>query len=467
MKRIHKAGASTVVSAILLALVLLLGGSCIALAIYLEARGLLEGAILTVLTYFKFGAKSVFVLFWGLAFPFLLLIFLLFYVLRRRKTDAVRAKWEKGLTHAIEAERRAFAKAEAQRPVRFDLSVEKREEGERGEISSLRELCERFCAFSAGKLGLYYSEAEVRAFVAGVAVSHILILEGMSGVGKTSLAYAFGEFLGNPSTVVPVQPTWKERSDLLGYYNEFTKKFNETLLFRKMYEANGSDEIFITVLDEMNLSRVEYYFAEFLSLLEIPNPESRYLEIVSDTWESDPSGLKNGAIKLPENMWFVGTVNSHDAAYPISDKVYDRAMILRLDGKTQPFEAEAGTPIYLPYADFLRLVKEAEEQPVSKENLARLSAVDEALANGLQISFGNRILHQILSFVPVYVACGGTEEEALDAVLARKVLRKLDYKDVSRYKKELETFSAFLYELFEGCEMRECRKVLSAALLAE
>lgn len=81
---------------------------------------------------------------------------------------------------------------------------------------------------------------------------------------------------------------WKERTDLIGYYNEFTKRFNETDLLKKLYEANYSDEIYITVLDEMNIARVEYYFAEFLSLLELPNSEERLLTVVSDRWRTIP-----------------------------------------------------------------------------------------------------------------------------------------------------------------------------------
>ncbi|MBQ7378290.1 MAG: hypothetical protein IJW70_01265, partial [Clostridia bacterium] len=138
---------------------------------------------------------------------------------------------------------------------------------------TLRSFCESFQAYAAGNLGLYYDIADIRRFISNLGVSHILVMQGMSGTGKTSLAYAFGEFIGNPSVIVPIQPMWKERTDMIGYYNEFTGKFNETLLLQKMYEANYSKDMYITVLDEMNIARVEYYFAEFLSLLELPDPE--------------------------------------------------------------------------------------------------------------------------------------------------------------------------------------------------
>ena len=82
---------------------------------------------------------------------------------------------------------------------------------------TLKSLCEEFRNFACSRLKLYYSIDDIRRFIAGLLVSKIVILQGMSGTGKTSLAYAFGEFLNNPSTVVPVQPMWKERTDLVGY----------------------------------------------------------------------------------------------------------------------------------------------------------------------------------------------------------------------------------------------------------
>ena len=122
---------------------------------------------------------------------------------------------------------------------------------------TLESFCNDFRDYAASRLKLYYDISDIRRFIAGMAVSHILILQGMSGTGKTSLAHAFGSYIDNASTIIPVQPMWKERTDLIGYYNEFTKKFNETLLLEKMYEANYSEDMYVTVLDEMNIARIE------------------------------------------------------------------------------------------------------------------------------------------------------------------------------------------------------------------
>ena len=326
---------------------------------------------------------------------------------------------------------------------------------------TLEELCDDFRNYASSKLKLYYDISDIRRFVAGMGVSHILILQGMSGTGKTSLAHAFGSFIDNPSTIIPVQPMWKERTDLIGYYNEFTKKFNETLLLEKMYEANYSQDIYVTVLDEMNIARVEYYFAEFLSLLELPNPEERYLDVVSDKWDTDPKQLKEGRIKLPENMWFIGTANNDDSTFAISDKVYDRAMILNLDQKCDRFNAPKTPKKRVSCETFNKLIKDAiEEYDVSGRNKKRLALLDSYLIERFHITFGNRIMKQINEYIPVYIACGGDELEALDDILAKKVMRKLETQNPIYLRNAAEGLVSYIDELFGLDSMPRCKEFI-------
>ncbi len=326
---------------------------------------------------------------------------------------------------------------------------------------TLDRFCEDFRNYAAYQLKLYYDIDDIRRFVAGMAVSKILILQGMSGTGKTSLAHAFGEFVDNRSTVIPVQPMWKERTDLIGYYNEFTKRFNETLLLEKMYEANYSKDMYVTVLDEMNIARVEYYFAEFLSLLELPNPEERYLTVVSDTWSSDPAGLKDGRIKLPVNMWFIGTANNDDSTFAISDKVYDRAMVLDLDRKSERFVAPKTKPLPISADHFARLADAAtKEYAVSARNRARLQMLDQYLIEHFHITFGNRIMKQINTYIPVFIACGGDELVALDDILAKKVIRKLETQNPIYLRGAAEGLLGYLDELFGPDRMTACKEAI-------
>ena len=327
---------------------------------------------------------------------------------------------------------------------------------------SLEYFCESFRNFAAYELKLYYDIEDIRRFVSGLAVSKMLILQGMSGTGKTSLAHALGTFVDNPSVVIPVQPVWKERSDLIGYYNEFTKRFNETLLLEKMYEANYSKDMYVAILDEMNIARVEYYFAEFLSLLELPDPEERYLDVVSDKWESDPIQLKEGRIKLPVNMWFIGTANNDDSTFSISDKVYDRAMILDLEKKSERFAAPATPRMRISAEQFEKMVEGAiREYTVSNRNRKRLAELDAYLIEHYHITFGNRIMKQILSYVPVYIACGGEELDALDDILAKKVMRKLESQNPIYFRNTADELLSYLDELFGESEMKLCRDYIN------
>ena len=344
---------------------------------------------------------------------------------------------------------------------RTDREMSARKEEKYDADKDLKELCESFRSFAAYKLGLYYDIDDIRRFIAGMAVTHIVIMQGMSGTGKTSLAYAFGEYLKNPSVIVPIQPMWKERTDLIGYYNEFTKRFNETVLLQKMYEANYSKEMYITVLDEMNIARVEYYFAEFLSLLELPNPESRYLDVVSDKWDNDPKLLKNGQLKLPENMWFIGTANNDDSTFSISDKVYDRAMVMNLDRKSQYFEAEPTEGIRLSYERWQTLVSEAQkEYGITNRNVRRIRKLDEYMIDKFHITFGNRIMKQIRSYVSVYVACGGDELSAIDDIMSKKVMRKLESQNPVYVRKAADGLCAYLDDLFGSDGMPLCKDAI-------
>ena len=326
---------------------------------------------------------------------------------------------------------------------------------------SLEGLCERFRNYAAMHEGRFYRIEDIRRFIAGLGVSRLMILQGMSGTGKTSLAYAMGRFLHNDSVVVPVQPMWKERSDLIGYFNEFTKRFNETTLLRKMYEAGYRKDLYITILDEVNISRIEYYFAEFLSLLEIPDENKRYLDVVSDVWPNDPQKLDHGRILLPSNMWFIGTANNDDSTFAISDKVYDRAMVISLEHKCEPFEAEDADPIYLSHEHWSKLIREASENyALSEASSRKIHDLDRYLIEIYHFSFGNRIMEQMKEYVPILIACGGPEEQAIDDILVRKVLRKLESQNPSYIRNTVDGLRDHLIQLFDAQAIPQCLEYL-------
>ena len=325
----------------------------------------------------------------------------------------------------------------------------------------LEELCERFRNFAAYKLHLYYSIDDIRRFIASLGVSPIIIMQGMSGTGKTSLASAFGNFVQHDSTIIPIQPMWKERSDMIGYFNEFTERFNEMTLLKNLYEANYNREIYVTVLDEMNIARVEYYFADFLSLLELPDKKDRRLEVVSDTWDNDPKLLVKGKLTLPDNMWYIGTANNDDSTFAISDKVYDRAMIMNLDKKAEPFVPSPTQSLALSCDHLHKLYTAAMgEFSLTRRCQRKLQLLDEYMVEHFHVTFGNRIMKQIKQYVPIYIACGGQELDALDDIFAKKILRKLESQNPVYIRNAAEGLISQLDDLFGSDNMPMCKDYL-------
>lgn len=358
------------------------------------------------------------------------------------------------------AKRRARRKAvRFYRLRRIDRIMAKRKEPIYDNDITLEELCRRFRDFAAGQLHLYYDIKLIRLFISGLGTTRMTVIQGISGTGKTSLAYAFGKFVHNDTVIIPVQPSWRDRSDLLGYYNEFSKRFTETELLAKVYEAGYSKDVYITVLDEMNIARVEYYFAEFLSVLEMPSPDEWKINVVSDVWPGDPKRFDHGTVLLPANMWYIGTANNDDSTFGISDKVYDRAMIIDIDTKAQPFDAPETQPVRLSAAHLLALFAGANGA-MSDESETKLAILDKFLMERLRIAFGNRVMRQFQRFIPIYIQCGGTEEEAIDYLIAKKVLRKLEGLNLLSVQGELDELAALLKQLYGADGMSECQAYL-------
>ncbi len=220
---------------------------------------------------------------------------------------------------------------------------------------SLEELCNAFRNFAASKLKLYYKIDVIRQLFAGMATSKLIILEGISGTGKTSLAYALGKFFNFDAAIIPVQPSWKDRSELLGYYNEFTKKFNESEFLRALYTTTYRKDLDVIVLDEMNLARIEYYFAEFLSIMEMRDTNEWLIDLIPSPQDDDPVNIKEGKLLIPQNVEFFGTANNDDSTFTISDKVYDRAISIFFDDKGRAFECENQESMNIPYSQIHRL----------------------------------------------------------------------------------------------------------------
>ena len=327
---------------------------------------------------------------------------------------------------------------------------------------NLNQLVKRFINFSASQLKLYYTPETVSVFFSGMAASKTMILEGISGTGKTSLPYAMGKFFNNDANIISVQPSWRDRAEMIGYLNEFTKRFNETDFLKAIYETTYRTDINLIILDEMNLARVEYYFAEFLSIMELPDPKEWLIDITPDQIPGDPIHLRNGKLLLPQNVWFIGTANKDDSTFTITDKVYDRASSIEMNKKAEYIDAQMTSGVQMTYEYLDTLFKKAEkEHALSLKTIDDLTKLDDFITEKFQITFGNRIMKQIKTFVPVYVACGQKEIDGLDYIVARKIIRKFESLNIAFLQPELEQLLQFFDKTFGKKEFKESRKLIA------
>ena len=326
---------------------------------------------------------------------------------------------------------------------------------------TLKEVCDTFRNFACSRMGLYYEEKVVRLLFAGFASTKLILLQGISGTGKTSLPYALGKFIENDSTIVSVQPSWRDRTELFGYFNEFSKKFNETDVLRRIYDASYNDDVNVIILDELNIARIEYYFAEMLSIMEMPDHDEWRIELVTSPWINDPKNLRDGKLLIPQNTWYVGTANNDDTTFAVSDKVYDRALTINIDNKGVPFEAPDTPPARLSYTYLNSLYEKAiAKNPVEQQYLDMIEELDNYVIKKFRVAFGNRIMKQLKTFVPVYVACGGTVVEGIDHMLATKVFRKFESLNLSLIRDEIKGLINYLNTLFGKNSMTSCIEFL-------
>lgn len=376
---------------------------------------------------------------------------------------------------------------------------------QRTELKSLREIVSHVKNFAGSRPvneQLYYTDDDIRAFLAGMSVSRLIILQGMSGTGKSSLPRIFSEAISGFNRLIPVESSWRDRNELLGYYNDFNKKFNAKSftieLYRSGKERCQQIPTFI-VLDEMNLARIEYYFSDFLAILQEPDHENWLIELVSSDmrtlpmelpdnvkakmrredpslyaiWEKiergrqgdftaetsdedkellteylDKLGQLTGAkslidgrkIRVTDNIWFVGTANRDESTFEISDKVYDRAQVVSLNRKGVSEGNYTPTSAKYISIDKLDLLfQEAIQNNRYKKAAAeRLDALDAVLMEKFDLSFGNRIVAQTINFVGVFTAAGGTLDSALDYQISTKILRKVITSDDEEALLELQ-----------------------------
>ena len=352
----------------------------------------------------------------------------------------------------------------------IDFIMAEKKEDKFDDGYSLKDIAVRFRNYLAKTEKLYFDQKTINSFLSGLSSSRLIILEGLSGTGKSSLARYFSDFIDEESFFEPVQATWRDRTSLLGYYNDFSKSYNETEFLKRLYqETYRLNHINIMVLDELNISRIEYYFADFLSIMEYPLKDWK-LKIMQLPYDfNGPKNLNDGVLQIPYNTWFIGTANKDDSTYTITDKVYDRAITISFDDRNEAFTPndDEASKISISYNRLIELFSKAQENKkymLSAEDLNRFKNLTEYTYNTFDLTFGNRIMNQIELFTPTFVACGGTKEEALDFMFSRKVISKLEGRFEDYIKQGLLDLKSLITKLYGKESFKETNHVIDKLL---
>ena len=189
--------------------------------------------------------------------------------------------------------------------------------------------------------GYFYSQHLVSQFYTALKTKGFVILSGLTGTGKTKIAQELAELLDgskNNLLFLSVRPDWRDSKALLGYYNPLTGEYHKTPLLefilraKEDYEQNRENAMpYFIILDEMNLAHVEYYFADFLSVFESGRDEDGFTKESIKLHDNEEVEIFQGIpkeLKLPPNLYIVGTVNMDETTYSFSPKVLDRAFVV-------------------------------------------------------------------------------------------------------------------------------------------
>jgi hypothetical protein len=308
--------------------------------------------------------------------------------------------------------------------------------------ASLTQVIDSFAAATKGA-GLDYGEQHrqlVVRLLASLLTRPFVILTGLSGSGKSQLALKLGQWFGKDQySVVAVRPDWTGPEAMLGYEDLLQPPprpwvVGEVLKISLRAAANPGRP-YLLLLDEMNLAHVERYFADFLSGMESDEPVIPNLAEEPDCWRiADP---KQPKLKVPRNLFVVGTVNVDETTYMFSPKVLDRANTIEFRVRSEDLSHAGGKPGDIEEADLAPLETlvtaaldsnwHAEHRPIgAREYEAAVTKLHQTLTE-VGWEFGYRTYYDMLRFAAFSSAMGiGKWQQVLDLQLLQKVLPRLN-----------------------------------------
>lgn len=302
--------------------------------------------------------------------------------------------------------------------------------------------------------GLYFPKRILYAFHTALKsndISPLTVLAGISGTGKSELPKCYAEGMGMHFAMLAVQPRWDSPQDLLGFYNYMESKYKATEFSRALIRFDRynraswgklppecddrSDRMLLLLLDEMNLARVEYYFSEFLSKLELRRGlqgDDAAARAKAEI-ELELLGRRPLRIFADRNVLFTGTMNEDETTQALSDKVLDRANVLRfgrpkdmdLQEKLKKSKPQAPAQHGLAYATWQSWCKEAQKAAGATKQLKLwIGDLNEAMTV-LGRPFGYRVANAMQTYVANYPVVNCREEESRRRAFADQIEQRV------------------------------------------
>jgi outer membrane murein-binding lipoprotein Lpp len=331
------------------------------------------------------------------------------------------------------------------------------------------------------KEGLVFPQRIIDAFHTSLKchdINPITVLAGVSGTGKTLLPVRYAEIMGMHRLVMAVQPRWDSPQDMFGFYNYLEKEYKATELSRALVRMDpfnypsgqfpmlksewAKDRLMLVLMDEMNLARTEYYFSEFLSRLElrrtVSEPSNKTNRSEAEIELDAGPGEHRFRLWVGPNVFFVGTMNEDETTQTLSDKVLDRANVLRFgkpDEKVKAVSISSNqvtiSEKYLSFDQWKRWRREFQENSDWYEPVSKWTTKINAALNRVGRPFGFRVLQAIGHYVANYprVEDGERYKLAFADQIEQKIIPKIRGIDLSTENSNecLEEVGAIIGEL--------------------
>lgn len=305
------------------------------------------------------------------------------------------------------------------------------------------DLIEQFIATTKAE-GLLYDKRDLYNFHTAMKSSNFVILAGMSGTGKSKLVKAYTKALGLDETCqltfIPVRPAWTDDADVIGYadtLNHVYRPGDSGVINALLSAKEKTNVLHIICFDEMNLARVEHYFSQFLSVLEMETGPSRVLRLYNDNLEDKltNSNVYPPVIPIGDNVIFVGTVNLDESTYHFSDKVLDRANVISLNvlpfsylkKVTEETEYTGNKAVKISFDQFNSFQNKNQEIQMNEKELEFLWELHTQLQKvNNNLGAGPRIVRQIDMYLKnLPKSSTYSREEAFDKQVVQRILTKV------------------------------------------